>query len=198
MSFVQLRSQTLQLEKQTEAQLGRLLATLTAEDESVVQGLLDKRADLISRLQALNEIAKQDQVERHRDTLGEHMRLFAKLRARYAEERNRNDLLRSVQSDISQHKQREQSGNDYILDERVRVDSANSFAERLLQLALETRDELMEQRHRLGNAQLRMMGTLQTIPGLNVLILRINLRRRRDTVILALVIALCILVLFFV
>ncbi|MGG6498071.1 UNVERIFIED_CONTAM: hypothetical protein NY603_34615, partial [Bacteroidetes bacterium 56_B9] len=73
--------------------------------------------------------------------------------------------------------------NDYILDEARRVDNANSFADRLLQQAFETRDELYNQRVFLQNASSRIQNTLQTIPGVNVLISRINTRRRRDTLI---------------
>lgn len=114
-------------------------------------------------------------------------------------------MLFSVRSDIDAHRERstnnsnnrDLNANDYILDESVRADNANSFAERLLQQAYNTRDELYSQRAHLSNAQLRMMGAVLLIPGINVLISRINTRRKRDTLILATVIAICILVLFF-
>ena len=108
-------------------------------------------------------------------------------------------------SDISNHKRRNGPANaldtdpdSYILEESQRADNVNSIADRLLQSAYNTRDELANQRQYLQNAQLTILGTIQSVPGINVLILKINSRRKRDTLILATIIAVCILLLFFV
>ena len=72
------------------------------------------------------------------------------------------------------------------------MNNVNSIADRLLQGAFATRDELLNQRQYLNNAQLQVLSTMQNIPGLNVLISKINTRRKRDTLIFS-VIAICIL-----
>mgnify|MGYP004712780489 FL=1 len=145
---------------------------------------------------------KLQQLQRHKEILNDHKKVFNGIRATILGDRNRNNLLFSVRSDIDAHKQRTtqvggpSDANDYINQERVRVDGANSLADRLLQQAFHTRDELFSQRGVLANAQLSMMGTIQQFPGLNTLILKINTRRRRDTLILATVISVCIVMLF--
>lgn len=218
-TFTQTRNNAVNLEKQTEVLLVKfskfqqLANSVEADDEETslvaqIADLLQKREDVVGNLNRISEVdvtistSKLQQLQRHRETLAEHRLSFSKLQNKINDERNRNNLLFLIQSDISAHKQRNvtqlaTNDDDYILDERRRVDTANSFADRLLQQAYETRDELMSQRAHLQNASTRIQSTLQTIPGINVLLSRINTRRKRDTLILAFVIALCIIGLFF-
>lgn len=218
-TFTQTRTSAFNLENQTEnllRQYSKLQqSTLLAdsdEDElhlvDQITALLEKRDEVVAALNRASDAdanvstSKLQQLQRHKEVLAEHKVSFSKIQNRIADERNRNNLLFLIQSDISAHKQRTVSlaannENDYALDEAQRVDSANSFAERLLLQAYETRDELLSQRAYLQNALSRIQGSLLLIPGINVLILRINTRRKRDTLILAAVIAVCIIILFF-
>lgn len=218
-TFTQTRTFAQNLEKQTEQLLSRLSKIQTAgvsvepsEEESSVTNsivdMLEKREEVVGRLNRLLEsdanisTSKLQQLQRHKEVLADHKGSFYKIQGRITEERNRNNLLFTIRSDISAHKQREISlgpdnENNYILDERARVDNANSFADRLLQQAYETRDELFSQRVQLQNAANRILGTLQSVPGINVLISKINTRRKRDTLIMGFVISLCIIGLFF-
>lgn len=220
-TFTQTRSQALSLEKHADTLLSRYSAfqnlsnTSSSDEENELSDSifenLQKRENVVNTLNRISETdtnlstSKLQQLQRHKEVLSEHKRSYTKIQGVIKEERNRNNLLFSVRSDINAHRERSSNNsnnrdlnaNDYILDERVRADNANSFAERLLQQAYNTRDELYSQRAHLSNAQLRMMGAVQLIPGINVLISRINTRRKRDTLILATVIAICILVLFF-
>lgn len=224
LSFTQTRATVLNLEKQTESLLSRYskfqnninsVSSSSEEEELVrkINEILIKRDELISKLTKISEIdvnlstSKLQQLTRHKEILHDQKNSFVKIQNKISEERNRSNLLFSVRSDINEHKQRVTASttnssvpgndNDYILDERTRVDNANSFADRLLQSAYETRDELYQQRFYLNNAQTRMLGVLQTFPGLNVLVSKINTRRKRDTLILASVISFCIIFLFF-
>lgn len=217
-TFTQTRNSALHLEKQTELLLARYSKLQLAnsveasEDETGLEGqiadILRKREDVIANLNRISEVdmsistSKLQQLQRHRETLADHRQLFLKMQSKISDERNRNNLLFLIQLDISAHKQRNLSSaatneDDYILDERRRVDNANSFADSLLQRAYETREELFSQRAYLQSALSRIQGTLQSIPGINVLVSRINTRRKRDTLIMGFVIAVCIIGLFF-
>ncbi|KAL7664477.1 Golgi SNAP receptor complex member 1 [[Candida] zeylanoides] len=222
-SFAQTRAQALHLEKQTDALLSKFSgfqhtsATSASEEEAAVDAaindILEKRQAVVAALAKIAEsdltlsTSKLQQLQRHREILGEHRGVYHRIREAIKDDRNRNNLLFSVRSDIDAHKQRTvassaaaasaQDAHGYINDERVRADNANSFAERLLQQAYNTRDELFTQRNYLQNAQSTMMSTIQTVPGLNILISKINTRRKRDTVIVATVIAVCIILLVF-
>lgn len=218
-TFSQTRNSALTLEKQTETLLGQYSKlqlvgnTVEPSDEEnslvdQINEVLQKREEVINKLNRTSEVdmtistSKLQQLQRHKEVLVEHKNSFAKIQGKINEGRNRNNLLFSIRSDILAHKQRNvsasaDSDNDYILDERRRVDNANSFADRLLQQAYETRDELYSQRAYLLNASTRVQGVLLSIPGINVLVSKINTRRKRDTLILASVISLCIIGLFF-
>lgn len=218
MLFAQLRSQALSLEKQTELLLSKYSKFQTDVGESTgesadeaatklqVYDLLAKRDDIVNRLGVLSDTEqvstlKLQQLTRHREVLAEHRRLAARIELALQDHRNRNNLMFLVHLGLEAHRQRSTqdreglNATDYALDERQRVDGANSLADRLLQLAYETREELWAQRQYLQSAQQRMMGTLGLIPGINTLILKIGTRRKRDTIILASVIAVCIILL---
>ncbi|CAK9442250.1 uncharacterized protein LODBEIA_P59930 [Lodderomyces beijingensis] len=218
-SFSQIRSQALNLEKQTESLLSKYSQFQTSSSSSVessseetrieqqLQEILAKRDTIIGKLNRISQssgeeltTSKLQQISRHREILQDHKRALNRITTQLQDERNRNNLLFSVQSDISNAKRRNDAmdADAYILEESQRVDNANNLADRLLQGALNTRDELAHQRQYLSNAQSKILSSLQNVPGLNVLISKINTRRKRDTLILASVIAICILLLFFV
>lgn len=179
-----------------------------AELRAAIEEVLAKRDETVARLNRVAETevhlpaGKVQQLQRHKEVLADHRAAFGKIALKIQDARNRSNLLLNIRHDILAHKQRDvgrdnaSNADDYILDERRRVDSANSFADRLLQLAYETRDELNAQRARLLNASLGMQSALLRVPGINVLILKINTRRKRDTLILGFVISLCIVFLF--
>lgn len=218
-SFTQTRNSAISLENTTQLLLGRFSRLqhvgTTVEASAEETNLSAQIADVLAKREAvvatLNRACDADshistsrlqQLQRHKENLAADRSSYAKIGARIHEERNRNNLLFLVQSDISAHKQRHvslsaENANEYILEEGRRVDSANNFAERLLQQAYETRDELLSQQAFLQNALSRIQGTILAIPGISVLISRINTRRKRDTVIMASVITVCILGLYY-
>lgn len=220
-TFTQTRSRALSLEKQTEQLLSKFSQfqqqqqqnqsqslDITQEEITIrqqIEEIFQKRDAIILKLNRISEVepnlstSKLQQLTRHKEKLNDDNLSFTKIINNIEDERNKNNLLFNVHRDINHHKQqRNLDGNAYILEESERVNNVNSIADRLLQGAFATRDELLNQRQYLNNAQLQVASTMQNIPGLNVLISKINTRRKRDTLILASVIAICILFLFFV
>ena len=220
-TFSQTRSQALSLEKQTEQLLSKFSQfqqqqqqnqsqslDITPEETIIrqhIEEIFQKRNAIILKLNRISEVepnlstSKLQQLTRNKEKLNDDNLSFTKIINNIEDERNKNNLLFNVHRDINHHKQqRNIDGNAYILEESERVNNVNSIADRLLQGAFATRDELLNQRQYLNNAQLQVLSTMQNIPGLNVLISKINTRRKRDTLILASVIAICILFLFFV
>ncbi|CDK26379.1 unnamed protein product [Kuraishia capsulata CBS 1993] len=220
-SFAQTRSHALQLETQTEALLTKFSAfatspssSPTAEElacEKRVETVLNKREEVLGVLSRIAEsdislpTTKLQQLQRHKETLTEQWRDFGRIRGAIQQERNRLNLLFSVRSDIEEHRRRteivngggdDSNGDNYMMQERQRVDNANSFADRLLSQAYETRDELSRQRNVLSSAGSKLGGALGAIPGLNVVISKINTRKKRDTLIIAGLIVACITILW--
>lgn len=84
-----------------------------------------------------------------------------------------------------------------MLHERGRVDNSNNMTDTLLAQAYATREELLTQRASLANIQRRLFNTASSIPGINTVISKINTRKKRDSLILAVIITLGILFILF-
>lgn len=140
---------------------------------------------------------KLQQLTRHKEILQDNWRQFGKIRSTILSERNKINLLFNVQSSIDDRKNRPVDEMDYTNEESQRANALNNIADDLISRAYETRDNLLAQRSTLQSAGTRLTNTLSTIPGVNVLISKINTRRKRDALILATLIAVCIVLLFF-
>lgn len=215
-SFASIRNQIKSLETNIDKSLTKLSNYEKSfnEDEafetsikSEIQTNLEETHKLIEKLSTINEFenlstSKIQQLTRHKEIYYDHNKYFVRLCNSIQDIKNKNNLLFSIRSDLNNRSQSQAqnpdlNANDYILEEGERVNDLNSFSERLLQSAYSTRDELINQRNILFNSNFNISNSIQQIPGLNVLINRIDNRRKRDTLILATVISLCILFLFF-
>lgn len=139
---------------------------------------------------------KLQQLTRHKEILQENWRQFGQMRSSILEERNKINLLFNVQSSINSHKNKALDERDYMNDESQRANTLNNIADDLITRAYETREQLLGQRSVLQSATGRMTNTLGAIPGVNVLISKINTRRKRDTLILAGLISVSVILLF--
>ncbi|CUS25170.1 LAQU0S30e00144g1_1 [Lachancea quebecensis] len=210
-SFVTVRGQAISLESQTESLLSKFsqYAQTTSSEptsqernlDSKLDNLLTQRQEVVDSLSNIcNEnpsisASKLSQLQRHREILQEHWQHFRNLRSSIQQERNRLNLLFSVKKDIAQ--QSEQDQDKYIQDETRRIDESHNVVDSLISQAWDTRDQFSSQRAVLQTANNRMMQTLQRVPGINQVIAKINTRRKKNAVILASLITLCILFLFF-
>lgn len=213
-TFNSIRSQALSLENQTSGLLSKysgFAVSTTASPTSgevkldkQIESILQKRDDLLNSLTRIADsdskisTVKLQQLSRHKEILQENWSNFAGIRSTILQERNKLNLLFSVKTDIDKHaKITEEDEMGYINDEQRRVNSLNNIADDLINRAYETRESLLGQRNMLNNAGNRIFNTLSTVPGINVIISKINTRRKRDAIILASLISICILFLFF-
>jgi len=82
-----------------------------------------------------------------------------------------------------------------MLDERDRLDRSHNVADSVLSQAYAIQTDFSSQRQLLGNINRRIMHSASQIPGINTIISKINTRKKRDSVILASLIAMCFLLL---
>lgn len=73
----------------------------------------------------------------------------------------------------------------------VFIFSSDRLINEQITIAMETREHLTNQRHTLKRLQTRFNDISNRFPVINSLIQRINLRKRRDSIILGLVVAVC-------
>lgn len=210
-SFVTVRGQAISLESQTESLLSRYSSFAqtsssesTAQEKSLntkLESLLIQRQDVLDSLTKICDetpnisASKLSQLQRHKEVLQEHWQSFRNIRSSIQQERNRLNLLFSVKKDIAQQSIRDEDA--YINDESRRIDESHTVVDNLISQAWDTRDQFSAQRAMLQNANDRIMRTLQRVPGINNVISKINTRRKKNAFILASLISICILVLFF-
>ena len=91
----------------------------------------------------------------------------------------------------SSYKSKYASDTDALLAERSRLDNSHGMIDRTLDQAYATRADLSSQRDLIGSIASRMTTTAQSLPGINGVITMIGRRRRRDSIIMGLVIGGC-------
>ncbi|VVT46988.1 uncharacterized protein SAPINGB_P001488 [Magnusiomyces paraingens] len=222
-TFSQLRAQLRSLETDSQhllsdfSSFAQSISSSATEEElrlsKDIEENLAKREETIATLaRTVNSedtpsITKDHQLQRHKETLAENRADYIRLINSIKQERVRTNLLSSVRTDIELHRARESNGSgreagmsdsDYMISERNRIDNSHSMADSILAQAYETREEFARQRQSLSNVQRRLQNTLGQVPGINTLISKVNTRKKRDSLILAGIITLCILFLLFV
>ncbi|CCH44824.1 Golgi SNAP receptor complex member 1 [Wickerhamomyces ciferrii] len=203
-SFTSIRSQAVSLENQTNTLLSKFSRfTVSSTSEPTADEVkLEKQIDeILHKVKSDSTIStvKLQQLSRHKELLQENWKNFATIKSSILQERNKLNLLFNVKNDIENHNKQNQINNDldYIQDESIRVNKMNNFTDSLISRAYETRESLLNSNNSLSGASSRITNTISTIPGINVIISKINTRRKRDALILSTLISICILILFF-
>lgn len=212
-TFAQLRTKTLGLENQLSGKLAYYSEFATApgsrpsSDETrtkeQIEALLTQMTATCAEMQRIIDsdpsisTSKMQQVSRHKENLNQFRLDYARVGNTIQEERNRLNLMSSIRDDI-QDRQDIDGGdsNAYMMDERLRIDRQHGIVDGLLAQVLETRDDILSQRSTLRNMGNKLQRSLATMPGINVLLGKINTRRRRDQIIIASVITFCIILLW--
>ncbi|KAJ3151008.1 Golgi SNAP receptor complex member 1 [Irineochytrium annulatum] len=125
-------------------------------------------------------------LQRHRDILYDFAKEFKRTKATIAATKDHADLLGSIRDDINAYK----AGNsqEFLLNERIKIDSSHKMADIVLDQAYETREALNNQGRTLFNSRSRVTTALSRFPLINGLIGKINTKKRKDAVVMGLVI----------
>ena len=223
-AYTQARAHVLSLSTQLSNVLARyssfasdVYTTPSAEEVDTKNKIQTLLSDLSAAINDMSRIldtlqteslssSKLQQLSRHKDELKRHRQDYQRLANQIDQERNRLNLLSNVRSDIDQYNDNANGNNpaggnansdDYMLDERLRIDRSHGIVDNLINQVMETRDEMMRQGSTLSNVGNRLERTLSTVPGLNTLINKIDARHRKEAVILVIVILICLIILWF-
>lgn len=136
-------------------------------------------------------------LQRHTEILQDYRQEFRKTAANIASILEREDLLSSVHSEISDYRNREKSSKggsrmDALLRESEHTRNSERMIDEQISIALETRESLVNQREALKMVQKKLNDLTSRFPIINNLVNKINLRKRRDTIILGCVVGLCL------
>ncbi|PWY99521.1 V-snare-domain-containing protein [Testicularia cyperi] len=165
------------------------------ELESELEDLLNQLSESVDGLTAQLDdpstppsTSQLHAVQRHREVLMDFTRDFRRSKTNVRHAIDRRDLLGNVQGDINAYKAAHASDSDALLAERGRIDNSHAMMDRTLEQAYATRADFADQRSTLENISTRMSSTAAQVPGLNSIITLIGRRRRRDSVIMGVLI----------
>nr|XP_020473725.1 Golgi SNAP receptor complex member 1-like [Monopterus albus] len=179
-----------------------VLAAMTTELEQLLASLTsvnDKMAEYTNASGASSHnVALMHTLQRHRDILQDYTHEFHKTKSNFFNLREREDLLGSVHRDIESHKSSSGVNNrraDLFLKEHEHLRSSDKFIDSAISIAMATKENITFQRGMLKSVQTRVTTLAKRFPSINGLIQRINLRKRRDSLILGGVIGICTILL---
>uniref|UniRef100_A0ABI8A831 Golgi SNAP receptor complex member 1 n=3 Tax=Felidae TaxID=9681 RepID=A0ABI8A831_FELCA len=166
----------------------RMFETMAIEIEQLLArltGVNDKMAEYTNSagVPSLNA-ALMHTLQRHRDILQDYTHEFHKTKANFMAIRERENLMGSVRKDI------DGSGVN-----NRRTELFLKEHDHLRNIAMATKENMTSQRGMLKSIQSKMNTLANRFPAVNSLIQRINLRKRRDSLILGGVIGVCTILL---
>uniref|UniRef100_A0A8D1JSA0 Golgi SNAP receptor complex member 1 n=2 Tax=Sus scrofa TaxID=9823 RepID=A0A8D1JSA0_PIG len=166
----------------------RMFETMAIEIEQLLArltGVNDKMAEYTNSagVPSLNA-ALMHTLQRHRDILQDYTHEFHKTKANFVAIRERENLMGSVRKDI------DGSGVN-----NRRTELFLKEHDHLRNIAMATKENMTSQRGMLKSIQSKMNTLANRFPAVNSLIQRINLRKRRDSLILGGVVGICTILL---
>ncbi|XP_066601066.1 Golgi SNAP receptor complex member 1 [Prorops nasuta] len=163
---------------------------MALEIETLLSKLLTVN-DKMSELQP-NGAAMLHTMQRHKEILKDYKLEFNKIRNNFAARKDREDLLGNVRKEIDNYKSA--SGlnrREMYLKENQHLHNSERLINDQISIAMESKDHLMTQRHTFKRIQTRFNDISNRFPAVNSLLQRINLRKRRDSLILGVIVGFC-------
>ncbi|XP_022211491.1 Golgi SNAP receptor complex member 1 [Drosophila obscura] len=173
--------------------------------DHVFDSLSEEIEQMLEKLSTLNEsmsdlpatgAAAMHTLQRHREILHGYRQEFNKICANHTVRIEREELLRgsglttSGSPSISGLSRREM-----YMKETGHLSSASHLVNDQINIAIETRDNLHAQRQSFKRLQTRFNDISNRFPLISSLIQRINIKKRRDSLILGAVVAVCVILL---
>ena len=180
-----------------EALLGRLTTVNDAMSRFMDQRSFENGAATKSAGTSMLHV-----LQRHRDILQDYSHEFQKTKTNILARREREELLGSVKKDIDAFNQRGMASSagvnrrsEQLMKETDHLRNSERLIDDQIAIAMATKENLTQQRGVFHSISTKLVNTLHKFPVINSLVQRINLRKRRDSIILASVIAICLILL---
>jgi len=164
---------------------------LELDDLSVKLEEINKQLGALASTPDLMSASMLRAIQRHKELQQDNMRELKRTKANVKFAFDQINLLSGVRNDIEAYKS---SAADSLLAERNRIDSSHNMTDDIIEQAYETRSEFSRQRASLASINTRVVHVIGTIPGINNLISMIKSRRRRDSIVIGVLIGVCTIV----
>ncbi|XP_050087472.1 Golgi SNAP receptor complex member 1 [Anopheles aquasalis] len=165
-----------------------------------IEQMLDKLSNINEKMAELpaSGTAVMHVLQRHREILHGYRQEYLKIQANHTTRIEREELLRGSglgNSAIGSPSTSGLSRRDMYLKENTHLHNSSSLVNDQISIAMETKEHLSSQRQHLKRFQTRMHDISNRFPMISSLIQRINIRKRRESLILGAVIAVCTILL---
>ncbi|XP_058449043.1 Golgi SNAP receptor complex member 1 [Malaya genurostris] len=165
-----------------------------------IEQMLDKLSSINEKMSEIpsSGAAVMHVLQRHREILHGYRQEFLKIQANHTTRIEREELLRGSGLGPSSASSPATSGlsrRDMYLKENTHLHNSSSMVNDQISIAMETKEHLSSQRQHLKRFQTRMHDISHRFPMISSLVQRINIRKRRDSLILGGVIAVCTILL---
>lgn len=177
--------------------------SLSSEIEQVIGKLTEINDQMSSYMSShpnfTTNAALLHTMQRHRDILRDYTHEFTKTRANITERLHREMLLGNVDEELKSYKSG--SGlnnrrNDGFLKEHEHIQRSDRHLNDSISIAISAKDHLTAQRSALDNVTKKLYLVTKRYPALNNLMQKIHLKKRKDSIVLGIVIAVCLILLF--
>jgi len=162
-------------------ELQQLLIKLSAVNDQMQEAIGDNPTASISHT-----------LGRHTSLLNEMQHEFTKTKHSIRQTRDKADLLSSVQRDINTYQNEQQRRQEQ--QDKISMSTQNSMraANDTISIAMAAKDALVQQRSMLSKVQTKMTNIAEKVPMLNNIMHKMKVAKQKDKMIIAGVIALCI------
>lgn len=132
-------------------------------------------------------------LQRHRDILQDYTQEFRRTKTALDASRDRQQLLSGAAADSGYKNGRLNRRMDHLLKENEHIRNSDRLIDEQIAIAMETREHLGSQRVTFKAIQTRVNDLAHRFPMINSLVQRIQLRKRRDSLVLGAVIGVCLI-----
>uniref|UniRef100_A0A4Y0BN99 Golgi SNAP receptor complex member 1 n=1 Tax=Anopheles funestus TaxID=62324 RepID=A0A4Y0BN99_ANOFN len=162
-----------------------------------IEQMLDKLSNINEKMSEIpnSGAAVMHVLQRHREILHGYRQEYLKIQANHTTRMEREELLRGSGLGTSSPSTSGLSRRDMYLKENTHLHSSSSLVNDQISIAMETKEHLTSQRQHLKRFQTRMHDISNRFPLISSLIQRINIRKRRESLIIGGVIAVCTILL---
>ncbi|XP_065207922.1 Golgi SNAP receptor complex member 1 [Planococcus citri] len=174
-----------------------MLSNMAQEIEQLLSKLTsinDKLTEYSDNNEHVGSSAMRHVLQRHHDILQDYTQEFRKTSANLKARKEREDLLHSVRKDIDSYKNTSGLNRrmDLYMRENEHIRNSDRIVSDQINIAMETREHLVSQRHHFKRIQTRIHDLSSRFPMINNLMQKIHFRKKRDSVIVGLVAAVCV------
>jgi Golgi SNAP receptor complex protein 1 len=163
-----------------------------------IEGLLarlskvnDQMTEISTATPGLSTPAVVHTIQRHRDILQDYSQEFRKTQNNLRCRKEREELLQGVKKEIDSSKSALNRRLDLYMKEHDHLKNSERMVDEQIVIAIDTKESLVTQRAAFKKIQSRINDITTRFPAINNLIQKINLKKRKDSIIVGLVIGVC-------